>query len=256
MMSQFKYLFQPIKIGSVEIPNRIMIEAHTTNFTTNHIIDDRYIAYQRERAKGGVGLILAEMQSVSPDSNSFGGCSFGFDKRIIPQFKKLSETVHQYGTKLFCQIWHGGRQADPESSRKPLLCPSPIPCTVWRETPKEMEVEDIVEVTKNFGVVARNLLEGGVDGVALHGAHGYLICQFLSLFSNKRTDEYGGDLRNRVRFLLGIIDEIKRVTSEDFPIGVKLSVDEYVAGGLTLDESRNIAKILEETGNVDFITVS
>jgi mycofactocin system FadH/OYE family oxidoreductase 2 len=255
-MSQFKYLFQPIKMRSVEIPNRIMTEAHTTNFTTNHVIDERYIAYQRERAKGGVGLIVAELQSVHPNSMSFGACSYGLDERVIPQFKKLSQTVHQYGTKLFCQLWHGGRQAESEATNRELWCPSPLPCSVWREMPKEMEIEDIEEVIKNFGIVARNLIEGGVDGVTLHGGHGYLICQFLSPFSNKRTDEYGGKLRNRTRFLLEIIDEIRRVNGDDFPLGVRISADEFVEGGLKLGETTQLARILEETGKVDFISVS
>ncbi len=255
-MSQFKYLFQPIKMRSVEIPNRIMTEAHTTNFTTDHVINDRYIDYQRERAKGGVGLIVAEMQSVHPNSISFGGCSFGLDKRIIPQFKKLSQAVHQYGTKLFCQIWHGGRQAEAEATNRALWCPSPIPCSVMREIPKEMELEDIKEVVKNFGIVAHNLLEGGVDGLTLHGGHGYLICQFLSSFSNKRTDAYGGELTNRMRFLLEIVDEIRKVNGDDFPLGIRISADEFIKEGLTLDETTQVAKILEQTGKVDFISVS
>ena len=256
-MSQFKYLFQPIKLRSVEIPNRIMTESHTTNLTIDHVIDDRYIAYQRERAKGGVGLIVAEMQSVNPNSNYYGGVSFGFDRsRVVPQFKKLSAAVHPYGTKLFAQIWHGGRQADPEASRKVLWSASSIPCSVVREAPKEMEIEDIEEVTRNFGAVAQNLLEGGVDGLTLHGGHGYLICQFLSPFSNKRTDEYGGDLRNRMRFLLGVVNEIRRVNGDGFPLGIRISADEFVEGGLTLEETSQIVKILEETGKVDFISVS
>ena len=255
-MTQFKHLFQPIKLRSVEIANRIMTEAHTTNFTTNHIIDDRYIDYQIERAKGGIGLIVSEMLSVHPTSIAFGDCSVGYDERVIPQFKRLADGVHQYGTKLFAQIWHGGRQSDPEATRKALWAPSAIPCTVYRETPKEMEPEDIAEVTKGFGIVARNALEAGVDGITLHGGHGYLICQFLSPFSNKRTDEYGGDLRNRMRFLLGIIDEIRRVNGDEFPFGVRISADEFVEGGLTLDDTSQVAKILEETGKVDLISVS
>lgn len=261
MSQQFQYLFTPLQIGPITVRNRVLITAHTKNYAVNNILSDRHIAYYAERAKGGVGLIVTEMQAVHPTSTgAFHNICLGFDSgKTIPQYRKLSQAVHAHGGKVVCQVWHCGQHTDGQvihDDWQPVWAPSPVPCVLSRETPHEMEVEEIQEVIRGFGQTARNIKEGGVDGVELHGAHSYGIGQFLSPFSNKRTDQYGGSLENRMRFVLEVIEAIRRECGDDFVLGIRISGDEFAPGGLDQEDMKGIAQRLEATGKVNYISVS
>lgn len=255
MTQQFNYLFTPFKVGNITVRNRICTSAHGALLADkDHILDDRYIEYQRARAKGGVGLIIAGMFDVMFNCRSLIGQMEIFDERVVPALRKLADAVHAEGTKLFAQISHNGREADTELTRMPTWAPSPIPDNSWfRAVPKEMEHEDIQAVIAAFAKAAEHAKAGGLDGIELHGASGYLIGQFISPSSNKRTDEYGGTFEKRMRFVLEVIDAVRERVGDDFVVGVRIPGDELATGGNGPEEMVKVAKRLEDTGAIDFI---
>lgn len=179
-----------------------------------------------------------------------------WDDRVIPGFRNLSRGVHKFGTKIFGQISHHGRQMSSNLTQRPILAPSAIPCPLKREVPKEMEIEEIKEIVDNFGKAARRLREGEFDGVEVMIGHGYLLNQFLSPAMNKRTDEYGGSLENRMRIIFEVIDSVRENVGNDFICGVRMSGDELIEEGLTLENMKEVAHRLENTGQVDFLDIS
>jgi len=256
MNVKFQYLFEPIKIKNVIISNRIVSMPHSTRFAAEGLVTERMIAYQRERAKGGVGLIVTEAQSIHPSSQPRLGMIHNWNDRVIPGLKRLADAVHEHGTKIAGQLIHQGRQMTSSITNRPILAPSPIPCPLRREIPKEMELEDIQEIAYSFGQAARRLKEAHFDGVELQGAHGYLLQQFMSPFSNKRKDQYGGFLENRLRFVFEVIEEVRKNVGNDFVIGIRVSGDEFVPGGLTIEDMKEISQRLEASGQIDYISVS
>ena len=251
-------LFSPIKIGSTMIKNRVVVTAHETNFgkQPDNMINDKYISYLERRAKGGVGLIITEITGVHPSTHPLSGNTFAYDEKCIPKYEKLARSLHKYDCKGLVQLWHGGRQSHSGFNRMHVISPSSIPCPLNRNVPKEMEAEDIREIIDSYVKTAKNVKKAGMDGVEVHGAHGYLICQFLSEFSNKRKDGYGGDLDNRMRFAREIIEGIRAECGRDFIVGFRISADEFVEGGINIDVAKEIVKKIEGTGNVDYISVS
>jgi mycofactocin system FadH/OYE family oxidoreductase 2 len=258
MEGQFKYLFTPFKIGPITLRNRIFSSAHITQLADqNNLLDERYIEYQRTKARGGLGLTICGMMNVMPNSREFLFIQEIYDERVVPRLRQLAEAVHQEGAKVFAQLVHTGREMDTEISRQPSWGPSSIPpIAVFHDVPKEMEIEDIKEVVKAFGRSAGFAKKAGLDGVEIHGASGYLVEQFMSPYSNKRTDEYGGSMEKRLRFLLEVIDSIREAAGDDFVLGIRMAGDELVPGGYTLDEMKQIAQKLEAGGKIDYISIS
>jgi len=255
MQDQFRYLFTPFKIGSLTIKNRICTSGHGTLFADkDHILDERYVEYQRARAKGGAGLVITGMMDVMFNCRNLIAQQEVCDEKVVPMFKKLSEAVHEHGTKVFVQLNHTGRETDIELTRLPSWAPSPVPdISFFREVPKEMESEDIQEVVQAFANAAGYAKEGGLDGVEIHGASGYLLGQFMSPSSNRRTDEYGGSLRNRLRITFEVIDGIRERVGADFVVGIRIPGDEMTVGGNNSEDMKEIAKELEATGKIDYI---
>lgn len=256
MAQRFKFLFSPLKIGKVVVPNRISFSAHLTNFAVNSLPTEREAYYYAERAKGGCGLIIHGEQSVHPTDHAYEKLIDAFDERVIPGYKKITSIVHQYDTIIFAQLNHNGQQCDGTLSRLPVWAPSPIPDILFREMPKEMEIEDIHEVLEGFYKSAINVREGGYDGIEIQASHSSIFRQFLSPLTNRRSDEYGGDLDNRLRFTYEVIESIRRAVGNDYTLGIRLSGDEMIPGGLTLDDTKEVAKKLEAHGMVDYINLS
>jgi len=256
IMMRLKHLFSPIKIGTMELTNRIVMPAMGTGFVAaDSSPSDMAIGYYAARAKGGVGLIIVEMTIVHPSSAM--PLIFAIDDDdLIPPWRELASTIHAHGAKVWCQLAHCGRQRNPGAAAGiPPIAASAIPCPVVKEMPKEMTREDIETIVEAFGEAARRAREAGLDGVELHGAHGYLICNFMSPYSNRRTDEYGGSLTGRLRFAMEIIDRIRAKCGNDFPVGIRLSCSEMVSGGLLPEEVEIICRILAEAG-VDVLSIS
>ncbi len=256
-MSAYRYLFSPIKIGSVVVPNRINFAAHLTNLSENHQISDRHIYYYRERAKGGCGLITTEELTVHPSDLAYEKLVDAFVPEVIPGFQKLTRSIHEYDTRIFAQLNHNGMQADGKISRLPVWGPSPGKDPLFRETCKEMEIEDIQECIEYFARSAGHVMEGGFDGIELQLGHSSLIRQFLSPASNFRKDAYGGSFENRLRFCLEMVDAIRKAIGKAFTLGIRLNADEmHPKGGLTLEDAKQIAVRLEATDQIDFLDLS
>ena len=256
-MSEYRYLFSPIKIGSVVIPNRINFAAHLTNLSENHQISESHIYYYRERAKGGCGLITTEELTIHPSDLAYAKLVDAFVPEVIPGFKKLTRTIHEYDTRIFAQLNHNGMQADGKISRLPVWGPSPGVDPLFREMSKEMEIEDIRECVAYFAKSAIHVAEGGFDGIELQLGHSSLIRQFLSPATNFREDEYGGSFDNRLRFCSEVIGAVRQAVGTDFTLGIRLNADEmHPKGGLTLEDTKKIAARLEAAGQLDFMDLS
>ena len=256
-MNDYIYLFSPLKIGSVVVPNRINFAAHLTNLSVDQKISDTQIQYYCERAAGGCGLITTEELTVHPSDHAYDKLVDAFKPEILPGFNKLSSAIHQYDTKIFAQLNHNGMQSDSSISRRPVWGPSSVADPLFRETCKEMEPEDIAECIEYFAISARNVLEGGFDGIELQLGHSSLIRQFLSPATNFRQDEYGGILENRMRFCREVVAAVRREVGDEFPVGLRLNADEmHPDGGLTIEDTKCIAAALNADGQIDFLDIS
>lgn len=258
-MSGFKKLFEQIQIGRMELKNRIVMPAMCSKFGTElGAVNQRLIDYYVERAKGGVGLIIIENTCVEWPRGKAGASPIRIDDwKYVSGLHDLAEIVHSYGAKIATQLHHTGRQNSTLCTEGvELIAPSPVPClAMGGEMPRELTVEEIEQMIDKYVQGAHRTLSADFDAVELHGAHGYLISQFMSPLTNKREDEYGGDFEGRMRFPLEIIKRIKAIVGPDFPIIFRISGDEYIEGGLTIEDTKKIAKRLEEAG-VHCISVS
>jgi 2,4-dienoyl-CoA reductase-like NADH-dependent reductase (Old Yellow Enzyme family)/thioredoxin reductase len=248
-MKRFEALFSPFRIGNVELKNRIVMPPMATNFAgEDGSVNDRHIAYYVKRAKGGVGYITFEHTGVLKQGRAFPNMALIDSDQHIPSFKKLVEAVHQEDGKIMIQINHAGRQTSASITGSPIVAPSAIPCPVRKEMPQALSFEEIQMIVEAFGEAARRVKETGADGVEIHMAHGYLINQFLSPFSNKREDEYGGDADRRMRMAIEVLRTVRNQVGPDFTVLCRLSADEYIEGGLKINGSKEIAKALERSG--------
>jgi len=246
-------LFEPARIGKIEIPNRVVMAPMATNYgSPNGAVTQRQIAYYKERAKGGTGLIIVEGTCVSAPEGKGWACEIGLDRdSLIAGHSDLTETVHSYGTKIFVQLHHAGRQTSPANTDgAPLVAPSTGPSR-GGPAPHELTTDEVKALVKKYVAAAERAKRAGYDGVELHGAHGYLIHQFISPMSNQRKDDYGGSVENRLRFSLEIILGIRERLGPDFPIGLRMSAE----GGYTLEDATSFAKRWEEAG-LDVLHVS
>ncbi len=256
MQGQFKFLFSPLRIGQVTVPNRISFSSHLTNLAENNLPSERQSCYLAERARGGAGLIITEEQTVHPADHAYEKLIDAWKPEVVPGYKRICRAVHEFETKIFAQLNHNGGQGDGSYSRLPLLAPSPVPDFMFREIPKEMEIEDIKEVTDYFCKAVGNVREGGLDGIELQMGHSSLLRQFLSPLTNLRSDDYGGSLENRMRFPLEVVAAVRKMVGADYTLGIRLCADEMVQGGLTLDDAKEIARRFEVSGYLDFIDLS
>jgi mycofactocin system FadH/OYE family oxidoreductase 2 len=252
----FPYLFSPLKLGTVEVKNRISFQPHLTNLAVGNLPSERQMYYWGERAKGGAGLIITEEMSVHPTDMAYEKLIDVYHSEVIPGFKKITDYVHQFDSKIFAQLNHNGQQCDGSISRLPVWAPSPMPDVLFRETPKEMEPEDIEEVARYFAKSAIFAREGGFDGIELQFGHSSLARQFLSPLTNFRSDEYGGSLENRLRAPLRFIAAVRKAVGNDFTLGVRMCADEMIPGGLDLVQVQEICSHFEASGLIDFMDLS
>jgi len=248
-MTHFKTLFSPFRIGNLELKNRIVMPPMATHFAgEDGAVNDRHIAYYVKRIKGGVGYITSEHTGVMKQGRAFPNMALIDSDQHIAHFKRLVEAIHREGGKIVIQINHAGRQTSSSITGSPIVAPSAIPCPVRKEMPKELSQGEIQIVIEAFREAARRVKEAGADGVEIHMAHGYLINQFLSPFSNKRTDDYGGDPDRRMRMAIEVLRTVRNQVGSAFLVLCRLSADEYVEGGLKLEDTKEIAKTLERNG--------
>jgi len=254
--TEFSRAMAPLAVGNLTFRNRILVPAHTTNFGENHLPSERHLAYHRERARGGVGAIIFE--SIRVHANSLGRpqAVCGFDPACIEPFRRITEAVKAEGARILGQIIHLGRQVEGDFERTVSWGPSPIAWATSALPPRPMDRADMDAVIEGHVLTARHLMAAGFEGIELQMAHGHLLQQFLSPLSNNRDDAYGGSAENRMRFPLEVLQAVRAEVGRDFCLGIRLSGDEYVEGGITIDQAERTAVSLAAAEKIDFFNVS
>lgn len=249
-------LFSPFTINGKTLKNRCVVPAMVMNFcNADGTCTERFTAYHEAKAKGGFGMIITEDFAVDPRGKGFKFLPGLWNDEQIPGFTQFTKRIHAQGAVIIAQIYHCGRQTSKAVTGEAPWAPSAIPCPFSPDMPHEMTIDEIHETVKAYGDCARRAEQAGFDGIEIHGAHGYLIAEFMSPYSNKRTDEYGGQLDNRIRFALEIIQDIRSKVGKDFIVGYRISADERVTGGRTIEDTKTIVPYLDRAG-VDYIHVS
>jgi mycofactocin system FadH/OYE family oxidoreductase 2 len=255
-VGRYRYLFSPLRVGRVVLHNRIVFSAHLTNYAEDGHPTEQHAAYYEARARGGVGLIITEEHSVHPTDWPYEKLIHGFDESVIPGYRHITEVVHRHGTPIFAQINHNGGQASGMYSRLPVWAASSIADPMFREVAKEVDHYEIAEIVAGYARTAEHCARGGFDGIELQCSHSSIVRGFLSPATNLRTDEYGGSLDNRARLLVEIVRAVRQAIGPERALGVRLCGDELIDGGTTIDEAVEVARMVEATGQVDYINTS
>jgi 2,4-dienoyl-CoA reductase-like NADH-dependent reductase (Old Yellow Enzyme family)/thioredoxin reductase len=253
----FNNLLKPGKIGNVELKNRMIMPGMGTNLAAaDGTVSDVIVNYYARRANGGVGLIITEVCCPDPLGRVIDGEIEITKGKFMPGLSRIPHAVHSGGAKVCLQLAHGGCFSSESVTGCQPVSPSGVGTfQLPNDTPRAMTIEEIKELIEKYGLAAQRARQCGFDAVELHGAHGYMPLQFLSAYTNRRTDEYGGSLENRARFALETIRSIKEHAGEDFTLIYRLSADEDVPNGITLEEACTFAKWAQEAG-ADAIHVS
>lgn len=245
---------QTLRVGRVILPNRFAMAPMTTNFASEQgLVTPQLVDYLEARARGGFGLVITENLGVHASGRVMPRMAMADDDACIEGLARLAQAIQRHGARAFAQISHCGRQSRSKFTGQPLRAPSALACPINREPPLALSGEEIAQAVQWFVAAAQRVEQAGFDGVELHGAHGYLIAGFLSAYSNKRDDDYGGSLENRARFLLQIVRGIKARCK--LALTVRISADELVPGGNTLVETVPLARWLQDAG-VDALSIS
>ena len=250
-------LLEPIKVGTIDLRNRIVMPPMRTAYAApNGAVTKQIIDYYAERAKGGVGLIVVEHSYIDNKESRGGIGQLGvYSDHLIPGLNELAEAIENHGAKAVLQINHAGRQSANAVIEMEPVAPSAIPCKVTGSMPRELTLGEIEEIIEAFGKAGMRAKKAGFNGVEIHGGHGYLVGEFLSPYTNKRNDKYGGSFERRARFPLEVVERVREKTGTNFVVGYRMSADECVEGGLNLEETTKFAKILEGVG-IDYVHVS
>jgi len=251
----YPHVFSPLKLAGVEVPNRFCLTATLTNLGSRSLINDAWINFHAQRAVGGTGLIVTEAVAVDSDAVAHPAVIATFDDTNLAGFTELASQVHAAGSVVVAQLWHAGRQQLWHPTRTPQGVSDQPDAYSWT-VPHVMNDAEINRVIESFVVAAVRLQQCGLDGVELHGAHGYLITQFLSPWSNVREDQWGGSLEGRSRFCLRIAEQIRQRCGKDFVIGIKMPAEEGVEGGIDVDEAALITEHLRRTELFDYFAFS
>lgn len=246
-MTSLKHLFSPITVGTMEVKNRLVMPPMGINFGVDEkgYVTEQLAAYFEARAKGGTGMMLVGGVAVHPTGLDLPRLPRMWADEYIPSFRGMTDLIHHYDVKFGAQLLHGGRQCYHGQG----VAPSPLPAQgVVKGTPRELTIPEIGEMVEAFGDSARRSEEAGFDFVEIHGAHGYLVTEFLALNSNKRRDQYGGSFENRIRFLLEVLRDIRKKTNPGFPVGVRINGDDFIKEGWRVEDVKRIAPILQEEG--------
>ncbi|HKH96275.1 MAG TPA: FAD-dependent oxidoreductase [Beijerinckiaceae bacterium] len=253
--AEFPRLFNPLKVGRRTLRNRVALPATLTNYGLRNRVTERWIDFLVERAKGGAGMIVTEIIAVDPAALAHGAIVTGYEAENEDGFRKTADGVEAAGACLIAQLWHPGRQ----QLWAPVMSPKGIsdqPDAYSWTVPHVMDTDELRQVADEYVAVAQRLKSCGFHGAELHGAHGYLITQILSPWSNQRTDAYGGSLENRIRFVREVAQAIRETCGPDFVIGLKMPGDEGVAGGIDPDEAARITAALAADGVLDYFAYS
>jgi 2,4-dienoyl-CoA reductase-like NADH-dependent reductase (Old Yellow Enzyme family)/thioredoxin reductase len=254
----FKRLFEPYELRGLALKNRLVSAPCERNYANiDGSVTQRYIDYVVERAKGGVGLIIVESMYIDPIGRGHIRQLGIYGDKLIPGLRRLTDAVHANGAKVASELMFTGRETSSYITGFQPVAPSNVPCTVLAggEAPRELTLAEIKGLIDRFAEAARRSVEAGFDLVEIHGAHGYIINQFLSPFTNKRTDQHGGSFKRRMHFPLEVVARVREAAGDNIPIAYRMSADEKVEGGLTIDDMVRFSQELEKAG-IDLIDVS
>ena len=249
-------LFSHFAIKNISLNNRIVMPALASFMIgIDGSISDATVEHYRRRAAGGPAMVIMEACAVSPEGVVSSHQAVIHDDRFIDGLSKIARAMQEEGTVPAIQIHHGGRQTSVKVINRKPVAPSPLPCPTIRGEVEPLTIDGIQQLVQKFGDAAQRAYQAGFELIEIHGAHGYLINQFLSRFSNIREDRYGGDVAGRTRFAREIVEEIRNRLGPEYPISFKISAEEYVDNGLTTEQSIEILKILVTAG-IDAVQVS
>ena len=256
MKNDYPHIFSPLTVKNMTIKNRIVMMPMGTNYgEQNGEMSFLHINYYEQRAKGGTGLIIVENASIDSPQGSNGTTQLRIDHdNYLPRLFKFCENIHRYGTKIAIQINHAGASAVSSRINMQPVSASDVPSKEGGEIPRPLSKDEILHIVKKYGEAAKRAQTAGFDAVEIHAGHSYLISQFLSPITNKRTDEFGGSVENRTRFCRMVIDEVRKQVGPFFPIMLRLSADELMEGGNTLEDTLEYLDYLQE--EVDIFDVS
>ncbi|MGV9914681.1 oxidoreductase [Streptomyces tendae] len=245
----------PVRLGPVTAKNRLFLPPHGTNYS-EEVGSARLAEYYRARAAGGVGLIIHEAVPVHPSGARLTGKVHGWRPESVEGFARVADAVREHDTRVFVQLYHVGRQMTPGKGMRSAWGPSARPCPETRSPVHPMTVEDIDEVVAAFAASAKHVSDGGLDGVEVHMANGYLLTAFMSPFSNFRTDAYGGGFENRMRLPLRVFEAVAAVLPDDRALGTRIAAEEMINGGLTVEDTCEILDYLRARVRLDYVSLS
>ena len=257
MSLEFRNLFSPIKIGNMTVRNRIHLSPHQTLYINpfNGVPTDKYIHYLAARAKGGAGIVETYLTQAHYDKRYDNFHAPGW----VEIHKRGADVVHKYGAKFICQVANMGGQAGNAPNTGPIFAPSAIPVTSasqQQHIPHAMTKDEIKRMVEAFAYGAASVKATGADGVSIHAGHGYLISEFMSPYFNRRKDEYGGNLENRLRFLIEIIKAVRNEVGDDFVMGIRLNADDFLMGGYTLDDFLVMVPMITKASKLDYLNIT
>src|SRR5436190_14173813 len=249
-------LFSPLRLGPVEIPNRIVSTSHQTSLVHDHLPTDDLIAYHRARAAGGAGLIVVEATAVHPTGLLTAHTVGGYLPEIVPGWLRMSEAVKEHGTRLMCQLFHGGREMIASGTRPPAVAPSSIPSARFRTEPRALTKAEIAEMLDGYRRAAAYAAEGGLDGVEVCAGFGYLPTQFLSRHANSRRDQYGGSFENRFRFLREVLQAMRDGFGRSGAVGCRLTDESSFDVRTDREDVLRAAAAVGDDGLADYVSVT
>jgi 2,4-dienoyl-CoA reductase-like NADH-dependent reductase (Old Yellow Enzyme family) len=249
-------VFEPFRLNGLTLRNRIFVPAHTTNYGADHLPSRRHVEYHRERARGGAGLIIFEAIRVMENTLGRPQGVAGYMPEAVDAFRPVADAIHAEGAGFIAQICHMGRQIEGEFERTCSWSASSFRWSLGSYPPREMNQRDMQRVIDGHLRTAENMIRAGADGIELHWGHGHLLQQFLSPLSNQRDDEYGGSVERRMRFPLEVLNQLRQALGAEVCLGIRLSAEEYLPEGLTLDQAREIAARAASDVQIDFIHVT
>ncbi len=253
-------LYSPLTIKGLTIPNRIVVSPMCQYSSKDGMANDWHLVHLGSRAVGGAGLIMTEAAAILPEGRISPDDLGIWDDKHIEPLKQINTFIHQQGAKSAIQLAHAGRKAstappwegryqvDATNRGWQTVAPSPIPFNKEDSVPKKLTIDEIQIVIDSFAKAAKRSVEAGFDTIEIHAAHGYLLNQFISPLTNKRTDEYGGNFENRVRLVLEVTKAIANVIPDEMPLFVRISAHEWAEGGHTIEESVKLTTLLKDSG--------
>jgi 2,4-dienoyl-CoA reductase-like NADH-dependent reductase (Old Yellow Enzyme family) len=249
-------LLSPLRIGPLTLSNRVVSTSHQTTLVHEHLPTEDFVAYHAARAAGGVGAIFLEATAIHETGLLTGHTLGGYLPEIVDGYQRVAQAVQPAGSKLLVQLFHGGREQFGGAPRAPAVAPAAVPSARFKSEPRALTRREISELVAGYARAARHAQLGGLDGVEVSMAHGYLAAQFFDPAINRRDDDYAGDLESRMRFALEVLEAIREAVGQELVVGVRLSADEMQGRPGATARGEEVRRRLERSGLIDFVSMA